>query len=65
MGIFYQAMTQFLGFPYYGDEYKVMGMAAYGEPKYLDKLLISKIFADINYLFNLLWILFKVFTTDL
>tara|TARA_B100000029_G_scaffold509665_1_gene599356 strand:+ start:377 stop:2131 length:1755 start_codon:yes stop_codon:yes gene_type:complete len=38
MGIFYQAMTQFLGFPYYGDEYKVMGMAAYGEPKYLDKL---------------------------
>ena len=38
LGIFYQAMTQFLGFPYYGDEYKVMGMAAYGEPKYLDQL---------------------------
>ncbi len=38
LGIFYQAMTQFLGFPHYGDEYKVMGMAAYGEPKFLDKM---------------------------
>ena len=34
MGIFYQAMTQYLGFPHYGDEYKVMGLAPYGEPKY-------------------------------
>ena len=38
LGIFYQAMTQFLGFPHYGDEYKVMGMAAYGVPKFLDKM---------------------------
>ena len=38
MGIFYTAFTQFLGFPHYGDEYKVMGMAPYGEPKYVDKL---------------------------
>lgn len=30
LGIFYQAMTQYLGFPYYGDEYKLMGLAAYG-----------------------------------
>ena len=37
IGIFYTAMTQLLGFPHYGDEYKVMGMAPYGEPKYLDK----------------------------
>jgi len=34
MGIFYQAMTQYLGFPHYGDEYKIMGLAPYGEPKY-------------------------------
>lgn len=27
LGIFYQALTQFLGFPNYGDEYKVMGLA--------------------------------------
>lgn len=38
LGIFYEAMTQFLGFPRYGDEYKVMGLAAYGRPKFL-KLL--------------------------
>lgn len=38
LGIFYQALTQYLGFPNYGDEYKVMGLAPYGEPKYLDKL---------------------------
>jgi carbamoyltransferase len=27
VGIFYSALTQFLGFPHYGDEYKVMGLA--------------------------------------
>lgn len=38
LGIFYTAFTQLLGFPHYGDEYKVMGMAPYGEPKYVDQL---------------------------
>jgi carbamoyltransferase len=38
LGIFYQALTQFIGFPNYGDEYKVMGLAPYGEPKYLDQM---------------------------
>ena len=38
IGIFYTAFTQLLGFPHYGDEYKVMGMAPYGQPTYLDKL---------------------------
>jgi carbamoyltransferase len=38
IGIFYSAMTQYLGFPHYGDEYKVMGLAPYGKPKYIDKL---------------------------
>ena len=38
LGIFYQALTQFLGFPYYGDEYKVMGLAPYGEPKFLPQM---------------------------
>ena len=32
LGLFYQAVTQFLGFWSYGDEYKVMGLAPYGEP---------------------------------
>ncbi len=37
LGLFYLALTQYLGFPKYGDEYKVMGLAAYGEPSYLDE----------------------------
>ena len=38
LGIFYSAITQFKGFPHYGDEYKVMGLAPYGEPKYLEEM---------------------------
>lgn len=38
LGIFYSALTQFIGFPHYGDEYKVMGLAPYGEPKHLAKM---------------------------
>ena len=38
LGLFYEAMTQYLGFPNYGDEYKVMGLAPYGEPRYLEPL---------------------------
>jgi carbamoyltransferase len=38
LGVFYQALTQYLGFPHYGDEYKVMGLAPYGAPTQLDKL---------------------------
>lgn len=32
LGIFFSAFTQILGFPHYGDEYKMMGLAAYGSP---------------------------------
>jgi carbamoyltransferase len=38
LGIFYSAITQILGFPWFGDEYKVMGLAPYGEPKFLDEM---------------------------
>jgi len=38
LGIFYSALTQFLGFPHYGDEYKVMGLAPYGDPHFIDPL---------------------------
>ena len=38
LGVLYTAVTQFLGFPRYGDEYKVMGLASYGHPEYLDAL---------------------------
>ncbi|MSP25978.1 MAG: carbamoyltransferase [Myxococcales bacterium] len=38
LGAFYTAITQFLGYPHYGDEYKVMGLAPYGEPRMLDAM---------------------------
>jgi carbamoyltransferase len=38
IGLLYTAFTQFLGFPYYGDEYKVMGLSPYGEPNYVDQI---------------------------
>ena len=41
LGIFYQAITQLLGFRDYGEEYKVMGMSAYGKHylKIFDKII--------------------------
>ena len=36
LGLYYSAITQYLGFLKFGDEYKVMGLAAYGQPAYLD-----------------------------
>jgi carbamoyltransferase len=38
LGLLYLAVTQFLGFPKYGDEFKVMGLAPYGEPRYTDAI---------------------------
>jgi carbamoyltransferase len=38
LGIFYEALTQYLGFPHYGDEYKVMGLAPYGKPACLEQM---------------------------
>ena len=38
LGIFYTAVTQWLGFPKYGDEGKTMGLAPYGEPKFIDEM---------------------------
>ncbi len=36
IGFLYTAITMYLGFPFYGDEYKVMGLAPYGEPEFAD-----------------------------
>ena len=38
LGLFYSAFTQFLGFQINEGEYKVMGLAPYGSPKYVDKV---------------------------
>jgi carbamoyltransferase len=36
LGLFYSAVTQYLGFLKFGDEYKVMGLGAYGTPDQLE-----------------------------
>lgn len=38
LGMYYTAFTQFLGLPRYGDEYKLMGLAAYGEPRFAPRV---------------------------
>ena len=46
IGIFYSALTQFLGFMHYGQEYKVMSLAPYGKPIYKD--LLTKVIYPTN-----------------
>jgi carbamoyltransferase len=46
IGVFYSALTQFLGFMHYGDEYKVMGLAPYGKPIYKD--ILAKVIYPTN-----------------
>ncbi|MEA2414312.1 MAG: carbamoyltransferase, partial [Thermoanaerobaculia bacterium] len=54
LGIFYTAMTQFLGFPHYGDEYKVMGLAPYGKPTQIDAMRdIVRVQSDGTFRLNL------------
>jgi len=36
LGLYYSGVTQYLGFLKFGDEYKVMGLGAYGEPERMD-----------------------------
>lgn len=36
LGMFYAGITDYLGFKHSEDEYKVMGMASYGEPYFID-----------------------------
>src|SRR5262249_40896526 len=54
LGIFYQALTQYLGFPHYGDEYKVMGLAPYGRATYLEQMRkLVHLLADGSFKLNL------------
>ncbi len=54
LGLFYTAITQYLGFPKYGDEYKVMGLASYGSPEFLDEFRrIIQLRGKLGYALNL------------
>jgi|694.fasta_scaffold52378_2 carbamoyltransferase len=60
IGQFYTAFTQYLGFHNYGDEYKVMGLAPYGLPKYLKEM--EQILSVCNLNDNLFKLNLKYFT---
>ena len=64
LGVFYTTFTQLLGFPYYGDEYKVMGLAPYGTPKYVEEVHRAVILKP-NGLFELNPKFFKHFKTGI
>lgn len=54
LGAFYTAITQFLGFPNYGDEYKVMGLAPYGQPTQIEAMReIVQLLPDGRFALNL------------
>lgn len=54
LGIFYEALTQYLGFPHYGDEYKIMGLAPYGKPAFMAQMRqIVRLRDDGRYQLNL------------
>jgi len=53
LGIFYHSMTQFLGFKNYGEEYKMMGLAPYGKPKYYQKIIDNLFISESDDLFKL------------
>lgn len=55
LGIYYTAFTQFLGMPNYGDEYKLMGLSATGEPRFMDELREVLVIddGDLGYKLNL------------
>jgi carbamoyltransferase len=54
LGLFYSVFTQYLGFEVNDGEYKVMGLAPYGTPRHLDKLLgpILKLSGDGSFALN-------------
>jgi carbamoyltransferase len=54
LGLLYSAFTAFLGFKVNSGEYKVMGMAPYGEPRYLDKIeKLFKVYPDGSFRVNM------------
>src|SRR5205807_587949 len=61
LGLLYSAFTQYLGFRVNSAEYKVMGLAPYGEPKYarLIKDNLVEIFDDGSFLLNMRYFAFE------
>jgi carbamoyltransferase len=64
LGLLYSAFTAFLGFEVNEGEYKVMGMAPYGEPRYVDKVWqVIEMFEDGSFCLNMDYFSFHHSTT--
>ncbi len=64
IGLLYSTFTAFLGFEVNDGEYKVMGMAPYGTPRYLEKVRkLVRLFDDGSYLLNMEYFTFHTSTT--
>jgi carbamoyltransferase len=65
LGLLYSAFTAWLGFKVNSGEYKVMGMAPYGQPKYLDRLeQLVRLYPDGSFALNLDYFSFHYSLTD-
>ena len=65
LGLLYSAFTAFLGFKVNEGEYKVMGMAPYGTPRYLDKVYkLFDLHADGSFALNLDYFSFQYSATE-
>jgi carbamoyltransferase len=65
VGLLYSAFTAFLGFEVNEGEYKVMGMAPYGEPKYVDKVWkLVRMHADGSFWMDMSYFCFHHSTTQ-
>jgi carbamoyltransferase len=65
LGLLYSAFTAWLGFKVNSGEYKVMGMAPYGQPRYLDKLeKLIKIYEDGSFRLNMDYFSFHYSLTE-
>ena len=53
LGFYYMSFTQFLGFANFGDEYKIMGLSAYGNPIYADRIKKNIIKSEYPFRLNL------------
>src|SRR4030043_1638426 len=54
LGLLYSVFTAFLGFEVNDGEYKVMGMAPYGKPKYLNQVRkLVKVYKDGSFSLNM------------
>ncbi len=60
LGLLYSTITGYLGFKVNSAEYKVMGLAPYGEPKYLDKMKkLIHIYEDGSFKLNMKYFKFE------